>query len=281
MVMKFMLDSNLHVTFCDVGQGDAILIWRRGVEILIDTGPPHSVQACLWKYIPFWDRTLEKVVITHADRDHSGNLQSLVNTFKIDQIITNEYSSFDNGIAEIIRMAKKKKTEVIFIEAGDHFSFLGGIFEVLWPEKRFMEGEEGINNKSIDDSAKNSVLASSKEADNNPHSVVLRLKFGGLSGLFFGDIGAPEEKQLITSGELQPVTFFKVAHHGSRFSTSPELLEKIQAKFAVISVGKNSFGHPSPDVMKRLQEHQVTMYRTDISGDIELISDGKMFKVRE
>jgi len=276
-----VLDTKLHVIFCNVDQGDAILIWRRSQQLLIDTGPPSSVQACLWENMPVWDRKIEKVVITHADADHSGSLAGLVKAYKIDQIITNEHSINDQELIPALEAAKKKTIDIVTVSAGDSFGFLGGSFEVLWPEN--IKDGRGVQemNKRIDESTKNNLLTDGVGSDDNSHSLVIRLKFGGFSGLFLGDIGFPEEQELISSARILPVTFLKIAHHGSKNSTSKKFLALLQAKIAVISVGEhNPYHHPAPGVLERLVNQDISIFRTDIDGEIELVTDGNEYRVK-
>ena len=232
------------VVFCDVGQGDGAIVIDGDFQMLIDTGSENGkMNECLSRHLPFWDKEIEMVIISHWDADHSGGLARLQNYYKIDKIISgykpseiNEQINYSGNIAEndIIR-------------AGDIE------FEVKWPE---INSESEIN-------------------DDNKKSIMGILNYGTKKILFTGDVTTEIEQKLVWRGVLRPedlgygTLILKVSHHGSSEGTSEELLETVKPQMAIISVGaKNKFGHPTKEVLERLKKYGVLIKRTDQEGDI-------------
>lgn len=232
-------DNKLHLIFCDVGQGDAILISYQKTQILIDGGPDNRVLSCLSRHLPFWDRRLEVVILTHPEEDHFGGLIDVIKRYNLKYLIS---SSWPEG---------GRKTTVL--KTGDEIH-LGKInLSVLWPKEINQGGEL------------------------NESSLVLKLAFGSFCALLTGDIPSKIEDQLDRIG---PCQVLKVAHHGSRYSTSEEFLEKVRPVLAVISVGPNSFGHPTEEVIKKLRDLDIKILRTDQNGEIEVVSDGRSWHIK-
>lgn len=227
-------DNDLHLIFCDVGQGDAALVIKGDFQMIIDTGPsPQKIISCLGRHLPFWDRRIELLISTHGDKDHIGGLAEVKKRFEIGR-------EMGDGLI-----------------AGDAFRYSNLSFDILWPVER---------------------LASSKS---NEVSVVGELTFGVLKALFTADIGKEQELALINSGLLEKVTLIKVPHHGSKYSSSQEFLEKIRPKEAVVSVGqKNSYGHPVAEILMRYDTLGSRLWRTDKNGEVEFVTDGKKYWVR-
>lgn len=230
-------DKQLHLVFCDVGQGDAILISYLQTQVLIDGGPDNKILGCLSKNMPFWDRQIEMVILTHPEEDHAGGLINVFERYGVRYFVS-------NGLG---------KSSTVLVKAGDQIKIGSLHFLVLWPPKDYEI------NKELNDS-----------------SVVLKLSFGHSQALFTGDISEKIEQQL----DLEEIEILKVAHHGSKFSTSEEFLDKIKPKLAVISVGKNNFGHPTQEVLERLKQAGVKVLRTDQQGNIEIVSDGRGWHVK-
>ena len=233
------IDNNASVTFCDVGQGDAMLFRKGEWEMLVDTGPPtNKVLGCLSKEMPFWDKTIEVVIVTHWDTDHCGGLPAIMKYYKIDNL----YSFMP---------PKDKNEQKIYtndLVSGDRFDIGLMRFEVLNPDHDW--------------------------GDENENSVVGCLSYGDRNILMTADITAAVEQRLVWREELgrcQKAEILKVAHHGSAEATSEELLKAIKPKLAVISVGaKNRFGHPTKTVLDRLSNWGINIWRTDEQGGLRL-----------
>ena len=226
--------QKVEVYFCDVGQGDAALITYKNWQMLIDTGPNNKkVLTCLEKNIPFWDKKIEVVMITHGDNDHDGGLPDVSKFYKIEQLFSSEnLNQFD-----LI------KTNWM-------------TFEVVNPKEKVEKG---------DDNNQNSVagILSFYSADLKREVRVFMA----------ADIDLETEQRLVWQKILRQaqdeVDILKVSHHGSKDGTSEELLEVLKPKLAVISVGaKNRFGHPTKEVLDRLKEKGIEVKRTDRDGDI-------------
>jgi len=250
-------DDKLHVSFLDVGQGDAILIRQGSQQVLIDGGPsPQAINLELGEQMPFWDRTIELVVLTHPDHDHLAGLVEILKRFQVRKVLYPDLSYDSPLYAEWLKLIAEKKISYTLAQAGQQIDLGDGvIIEVLNPRQAH---------------------STSEDVDNN--SVVLRLNAGRVSFLLTGDIGMEAELELIAGRALKASTVLKVAHHGSATSTSPQFLAVASPRLAVISVGAgNRFGHPASEVLDRLERKLGTgnIYRTDELGTIEFITDGK------
>ncbi len=242
-------DNKLHLVFCDVGQGDAILISYHQTQVLIDGGPDNKILECLSKKMPFWDKQIEIVILTHPEQDHFGGLIDVFERYSVRYFVSNGLRKSSASFTGLEQSRKDKKVLSLTIKAGDKIKFSSLQFLFLWPEKDYLK------NDNLNDS-----------------SVVLKLIYGDFEALLPGDISEKVEKLLdLPAGGLE---ILKVAHHGSKFSTSEEFLGKIKPKLAVISVGKNRFGHPTPEVLERLNQVGARTLRTDRQGDIEIVSNG-------
>ncbi len=257
-------DDNLHISFLDVGQGDAILIQRGSQQILVDGGPsPQAVVLALGKAMPFWDRTIDLVVLTHPHIDHVTGLVEVLNRYRVEQVLYPDLEYESPLYDEWLGLLREQDIEYTLAQSGQEIDFSSGVtLEVLNPPKPLLTGTES-------------------DVDNN--GVVLRLKMGRVSFLFTADIMREAEFELIARRANLTSTVLKVAHHGSATSTSKEFLAVVNPRLAVISVGQgNPFGHPSGEVMDRLEEKlgQENIYRTDKNGTIDFITDGERLWVR-
>jgi len=233
------------VVMCDVGQGDAVLASYKNVQLLVDLGPDNKkLLKCLSRHLPFWDKRIEIVILSHGDSDHVGGLDDLLRSYKVDYFFSN--GLLDKEIEEKIYSKKIKENDVVRSNMFD--------FEVLFPS----ENDDGVK-------------------DGNEMSVTGILKWKGegrsrgWSMFMGGDLDKEGEQRLVWRNILnEEVEVLKVGHHGSKTSTSEELLEVLKAEMAIIGVGKNSFGHPDKEVLELLNEYDMEVKRTDIVGDIVL-----------
>jgi len=258
-------DDKLHISFLDVGQGDAILIQTPGgQDILIDGGPdPQKINLELSKKLPFWDRTIDLVVCTQPHADHVTGLVEVLLRYKVKQVLEPGVP-YDSAIyQEWCNLVEDKGIEYNIARAGQEIDLGSGIkMEVLNPPATLYAG-------------------TSSDVDNN--GVVLRLSWSQVSFLFTADIRDEAEFELIGQRANLKSTVLKVAHHGSETSTSPQFLAAVDPEVAVISVGAdNTFGHPSPEVVERLIDRlgEDNVYRTDEDGTVEFITDGERLWLR-
>ena len=246
-VLFSLPDGKLHLVFCDVGQGDATLITYRQTQVLIDGGPDQKVLQCLDQKMPFYDRRLEMIVLTHPEQDHETGLIDVLERYNVRYFVSNGLRKSSATFLELEKIKEEKKVLSVSVKTGDRIKIGPLGFSVLWPPKEFLQEDEL-----------------------NESSVVLKLSFGHFKALLTGDISEKVEKKL----DLKKVEVLKVAHHGSRFSTSAAFLEMIRPELAVISVGQNRFGHPTKEVLESLNQVQAKVVRTDKVGAVEIVSDG-------
>ncbi len=262
----FALTSNndLKIDFLDVGQGDSAFIRTpEDHQIIIDGGPDTSLLKKLSAVMPFWDRSIDLVILTHPESDHMQGLLDLLKIYKADYILWTgvkknapEYDAWTS----ILEKQKKMGAKIIIADAGQEIKAGNVLIDTLYPLQN-MEGKDMKNTS-------------------NDTCVVSKLIFGKNSFLFTGDISSAAEKEITGSGENLLSDVLKVAHHGSKYSTSDLFLEYVKPKIAVISVGaKNTYGHPTPEVLQRLENFGIKILRTDKDGDINLMSDGKNINI--
>ena len=254
-----MPDGKLHVYFLDVGQGDAILISKGSRQILVDGGPsPQAVTTALGKEMPFWDRTIDLVVLTHPDADHVTGLIEVLGRYKVKQVLYPDMEICSALHAEFLEIIQGKGISAVPAEAGQRISLGENIYlDVLNPVR-------GIQYSDM---------------DNN--SVVLRLESGSMSYLLTGDIMKEAEYTLLSRRAVKGSTVLKLAHHGSSSSTTDEFLKVVNPQIAIISAGKdNRYGHPDEEVLERLKSRgNIAIFNTIIHGTIEFISDGDNLRV--
>jgi len=259
-----MPDSNLHVSFLNVGQGDAILIQTPNHQnILIDGGPdPQKINLELSKKLPFWDRTIDLMISTQPQADHVTGLVEVLQRYKVQQVLEPGVPYNSLIYEEWLKLVEEKQIEHTIATAKQEADLGHGIrLEVLNPPpKPFQE--------------------TSCDVDNN--GVVIKLTWGKISFLFTADIRLEAEFELIEQRANLRSTVLKIAHHGSKTSTSSQFLATADPEVAVISVGSNNtFDHPSPEVVQRLEERlgKNKIYLTSENGTIEFITDGKQLWV--
>jgi competence protein ComEC len=244
--------GRLTVTFLDVGQGDAILIRSpSGHNILVDGGPSgEAITAALSRHLAFWDRHLHLVVLTHPDQDHLAGLVTVLERYDVDQILApamNKDSPVFHAWEEAIADNHIPETQAF---AGEWVDLGGGAtLSVLHPPPELLPADEDDN------------------------SVVLKVSEGNAAFLLTADIGAEGETYLLGNHADLQAPVLKVAHHGSRASTSADFLAAVEPLTAVISVGEdNRYGQPALETLDRLDGRPV--FRTDLNGDVEISTDG-------
>jgi len=249
-------DKKLRVVICDVGQGDAIFIRTpQGSDILIDSGPDDSVLSCLGRHMPFWDKTLEIAILTHPDADHVTGFIDVIKRYKLISFYTSKVEAKTTVYNQFLKTLKDYKIKQNFLWQGDRFTFEDDLtMETLWPTE-YWSG-----------------------ATTNSFSTTELSSYKSFKVLLTGDLDA-EQMEHVTNlaGDID---FLKVPHHGSRFSLTEEILETLSPEMAVISVGKNSYGHPTPFILNLLKSKNIKTLRTDQNGEIEIISDGRTWKIK-
>lgn len=271
-------DGRLHITFCNVGQGDAAYIRTpSNQDMLIDGGPDTRVLSCLGKHMPFYDRKIDVVVLTHPQKDHMQGLISVLQRYQVGYFIIGVEGNNDNtGYKQLVDEIQKRKIHIKNVFRGDQF-FLGGVnISVLWPDREWVaEKIPGVHpamaGQTFDSSQ--SVLGMTTDIQLNDFSYYLYLKYGNFDALFTGD-GDIHIQPEVMKTDLHQMDVLKVPHHGSKTGMTGEFLDRIAPEVAVISVGKNSYGHPTREALELLIQRGVKIKRTDINGDVEVVSDG-------
>ncbi len=261
-------DNRVHVYFLNVGQGDATLIRQGNLDILIDGGPsPQAITTELGKKMPFWDRSIELVVLTHPHADHLAGLVEVLSRYQVGEVLYPDISyaspeEYDEALFnEWLRLIEQKDIKSTLAHAYLELRIGDIVIEVLNPPASPLTGTES-------------------DIDNN--SVVLQVRAGEISFLVTGDLMWEGEQEMAYERLLLWSTVLKVAHHGSDTSTTDEFLNVLMPQIAVISVGQNDYGHPKAEVLERLAGRLGVnnIYRTDESGTIEFITDGRRLWVK-
>lgn len=255
--------SNLKIYFVDVGQGDSTcIVTPKNKVILIDGGgnsKDENYDIGKQTLLPYLlDKKINKIdycIVSHFDSDHCGGLMYILKNLKVKNIIIGkQYEEYEN-YKEFIKIAKDKKINIRVVEAGEKITIEKNLYiDILWPINREkMVIQNAINNNSL----------------------VFKLRYINFSMLFTGDIEEIAEKEILDkykeNTEFLKSTILKVAHHGSKTSSTKEFINIIKPKYAVIGVGKdNKFGHPSNVTIENLKTINTEIYRTDEMGEISI-----------
>lgn len=279
-ISAFSLSSSkLKIVACDVGQGDAILINFKSTQILIDGGKPGKVNSCLSRYIPFWDRTIELVVITHPQHDHFGGLINVFEDYDVNSVITSGLDASSQEWRVLENMVGSSDTSVHYARSGQKYG-LGLIYlDIVHPSKEFIK-ENISDDFSLKGQNESGVLGKfTSNKDPNIFSVTTILKYKNFKALMTGDIDPNTSdmvSQEILKQSLAPVNYIKIPHHGSKNGTSAKLLDVTDPNIAVISVGtNNSYGHPHKEIIEMLNDRGIKIMRTDQIRDVVVESDGE------
>ncbi len=274
-------DDKLHVVMCDVGQGDAILINLHFHQLLIDTGPSDAVLDCLGEFMPFWDRNIEVIVLTHDDADHAAGIKSIVTSYKVGVIFRNppwEPTELSKAIEEII---KKYQIETHTLTQGKKITIENGETDVtflsIWPEVE----DISVFKKTEQEQDPNRMVKNKGKKNDNDLSVSGYVGYGEFRMLSAGDISSEIELSLTREHVIKDIDVIKVSHHGSKNSTHEEFIMASRPETALMGVGKNnSFGHPHTRVIDILRYRNIKIYTTSQHGHIEIISDGRGYEVK-
>ena len=260
-----MPDDKLHVSILDIGQGDAILIQTPNrQDILIDGGPsPQAIGLELGRKLPFWDRTIDLVILTQPQADHVAGLIEVLQKYKVQQVIEPGITYSSATYQQWFKLVSDNEIKRETGHEGQEINLGNGIkIEVLHPSSPLLQD-------------------TSDDIDNN--GMVLRLSWNKVSFLLTADIGREAEWYLIAQRANLKSTVLKVAHHGSQTSTSPQFLAIVNPEVAAISVGANNrFGLPNSEVLDRLTERVGSdrVYLTSTQGTIEFVTDGNRLWVK-
>lgn len=249
------LDGTVIVHFIDVGQGDATLIQAPGGNVLIDGGDIHTSDELIQylRYVGVEDITY--VIATHPHSDHIGGLISVLEEFNVENIMMPRVAHTTVTFDRFISAIENNNLEIQEPVVNDTFNIGDVEFLVLAPK-------------------------SNSYTSLNDYSIALKMNYGNTSFIFTGDAESISENEMVQSGNVLSAQVLHVGHHGSNTSTTEAFLKSVSPSIAVISVGEdNRYGHPHIDVINRLQDANVAIYRTDYHGDIIISTDGNNITV--
>ena len=257
LVLSHKNSDYLKVVFLDVGQGDAIYIEApNGKQMLIDGGPDAKLLSSLSKVMPFADRSIDIVLVTHPDQDHIGGLPVLLDNYKVANIIENGSKGDSKTYSSLEGKVQKKKINKIIAKRGMHIIIdqkKNIYFDILFPDRDIAN------------------------FDSNDASIVGKLVYGNNSFMMTGDATTYTENLIEwnESDSKLKSDVLKLGHHGSHTSSSILWLEKVNPEVAIISVDKNNkYGHPHKDILDRLKSLQIPYLNTSNIGNIVFKSDG-------
>lgn len=248
-------DTSLAVL--DVGQGDAILITTPNKKnILIDGGPDTTVLRRLGEELPFWERRIDIVILTHPHADHYAGLTEVVKRFSIGRIIMSNAESHSAGYQHFLETVRTRHIPQHNLINPQQITIDGLTISFLYPLKSY----QGLDIKNF-----------------NNTSVVAKVSVGKVDVLLTGDAEIEEERDLVVLyGNNLSAEILKLGHHGSETSSSSSFIEAVQPVIAIASVGAdNTYGHPSPSVWQRLEKGGIHLFRTDKDGTVRFKTDGE------
>jgi len=251
-------DSHRSFTFAmlDVGQGDALFIETpSGVQVMFDGGPARKVLGPLQKIMSPFDRTIDAIFITNPDADHIGGFADILKNYKVGAVFSSGTISDSKTFQNLKEEIKNQNIPDILAKKGMRLDMGGGVFiDILFPDRDVSMWTT------------------------NDGSIVARMTYGDTSIMLTGDSTNKTEKIILaenTEAELKS-TILKVAHHGSRTSSSTSFVKAVSPVYAFISNGKdNKYGHPHPEILTTLNQFVAKIFRTDLLGTI-IIKCAKM-----
>ncbi|MDD5710522.1 MAG: MBL fold metallo-hydrolase [Candidatus Colwellbacteria bacterium] len=249
-----MASADLCLYFLDVGQGDSQLIdLPEGGKILIDGGPGKETSFRLSRVLPWSDKYIDLVLLTHAEKDHLGGLGDVIARHQVGAFLWSGQDAVTEDWAELRNILFERSIPLVQVGKGDRIIQGDSVLSVISPDPELPENPSS-----------------------NERSLVLILESEDAAVLYTADISTEIENKLTAENDVN-VDILKVAHHGSRFSTSPAFLEEASPAVAVIEVGDNNYDHPHRTTLQKLAMAGASIYRTDINGTISLlIRDGKI-----
>ena len=257
------MPSNLRIYFIDVGQGDSsLIVTPNNKKILIDGGGTMNSSGnfdvgedTLLPYL--LNRRIKKldyIMISHFDADHCQGLIAILNSLKVKNIIISKQAEKVDNYEKIMETIVKKKINIMVVKRGEVIKVDNNVeIKIVYPESKLYFD------------------------DINSNSIVAKLKYNKFTMLFTGDIESKAEERIIKIAQKElKSTILKIAHHGSKTSTTEEFIEAVKPEIALIGVGKNNkFGHPNDGVIERIKSIGAKIYRTDENGEITVIVNNK------
>lgn len=279
-------DGKLHVVFCSVGQGDAIYMRLPDqTDILVDGGPNDRVISCLGRHMPFYDRTLDIVVLTHPQKDHLQGLIPVLHRYQVKNLVTVPVAHTTEGYKEFISLIFEKNVPVRPMTRGGRIRAGKVNLEILWPDREWLADTLAFDQpgwqKITADGLESKLHGFATNLDLNMFSLYHHLKYGNFDLLLTGDGDQKVQEILKNLDQYKSlpadIEVLKVPHHGSRTALTEEVIQILSPSLSVIQVGKNQYGHPHKDTIENLQKQGKIM--TTEKQDIEIVSDGKNWRI--
>jgi competence protein ComEC len=256
----FSQKQSLEIVFIDVGQGDATLITTpAGTQILIDGGKYRNLGSRLSRHMGVFDRSIDVVVATHPDTDHTGGLVPVSQEYDIDLFASSPLTEGASASRELLANIERYNIEHQILSAGDVIHLDSNIaLEALSPPPTLVS------------------------SDANEHSLVFRLVYGDVKVMLMGDASVYNEFDILNFfPENLDADILKVGHHGSKTSTAENFVEAVDPDYAIVSAGcDNNFGHPHVSVLETLAKYRVEVFDTCTDGDIVFESDGFAWEIK-
>jgi competence protein ComEC len=276
-------DGKLHIVFCDVGQGDAIYIKTpKGNDILIDGGPDDKVLGCLSSHMPFWDRDLEMVVLSHPQADHLTGLIPVVSRYTLRYFVTSPVGNTSLGYKKLIDLIANNGVRVKNVYTGEVIDFGDGtVFKIVWPEEKWAKRNLDLvsvgKKEFLSADGSGAVLGvTNLSGELNDFSTMILVQMREFDALLTGDGDEKIQDVVLADNGFTKIEVLKVPHHGSKTAMTDKFLQTISSSLAVISVGKgNKYGHPAKETIEKIQTVGIEIKRTDKDGEIEVVSDGE------
>ena len=244
-LIKLPLESAVY--FLDVGQGDSQLLVLGNIKILIDGGKDKKVLGALDEVVNFDSKYIDLIIMTHPDLDHYGGLIDVISRYKIGYFIHNGRESSAPAFRQLLSVIKINNIPTISLSVKDRIRYQSNLLSVISPDK-----------KSV------------KNLNDNESGLVILAEVGRKKILFTADIGLETESRLLGQGINLKSDILKIAHHGSKYSSSASFIKAVNPDISAIGVGRNSYGHPASAVLKLLAAVNSVIYRTDMDGTIKI-----------
>lgn len=246
----------LEISVLDIGQGDAILLEAPdGQVILVDGGPDKKVLRRLGEELPFWERKIDLIVLSHPHEDHLAGLIPILGRYQIGGVMITGVMSTNTSYGYFLEMVTEKNIPLILVEQAQTIAFDDLKLEIVYPQSSFRARRmSNINNSSI----------------------VMKVIYKDFEILLTGDAEEEQERELLASGLNLQADILKAGHHGSDTSSTEEFVRAVDPEMVLISNGVgNSYGHPSPRTLKRFERLGIPIRRTDQEGTITIRTDGQ------
>lgn len=245
------VEGDCNIYFLDVEQGSCTLIELNGEYMIIDGGNSNKSSFVVSYLQNMGINDLEYMIATHYDSDHISGLVGVMNVFDVQNILAPDYITDSKIYNSFINMADSREFEINTPEVGDTYSFNEASFTIIAPN-------------------------SDSYSEENDYSIALKFEYGNNSFIVAGDATSVSEAEMLSGDIDLSADLYVVNHHGSKYSTTDEFLDAVNPEYAVISVGAdNSYGHPSEEVLSKLNKREIEIYRTDESGTIIFKFDGQ------